>query len=164
MSRAVVFAYHNVGVRCLSVLLAGKVDVPLVVTHDDSADENIWFESVAALAEEHNIPFVTPDDPNRPDIIERIRDLAPEFIFSFYYRRMLGAELLACASRGALNMHGSLLPKYRGRAPVNWADAPLTSSRPQRISNFRLTAIGPSPAPAPVPSMSTTIVLSTSLR
>ncbi|WP_342347315.1 formyltransferase [uncultured Nitrospira sp.] len=121
MTRAVVFAYHNVGVRCLSVLLAGQVEVPLVVTHDDSSDENIWFESVAALAEEHSIPFVTPEDPNRPDLIERIRKLAPEFIFSFYYRRMLGAELLACASRGALNMHGSLLPKYRGRAPVNWA-------------------------------------------
>ena len=121
MTRAVVFAYHNVGVRCLSVLLAGHVEVPLVITHDDSADENIWFESVAALAEEHKIPYMTPDDPNRPEIIERMRALAPEFIFSFYYRRMLGAELLSCASRGALNMHGSLLPKYRGRAPVNWA-------------------------------------------
>ncbi len=47
--------------------------------------------------------------------------LAPDFIFSFYYRHMLPAQLLRAARRGAYNMHGSLLPKYRGRVPVNWA-------------------------------------------
>ena len=47
--------------------------------------------------------------------------LAPDFLFSFYYRSMLAAPMLAAARRGALNMHGSLLPRYRGRAPVNWA-------------------------------------------
>src|SRR4029077_2264040 len=50
-----------------------------------------------------------------------VQGLAPDFIFSFYYRAMLQAPLLAAARRGALNMHGSLLPNYRGRAPVNWA-------------------------------------------
>jgi len=50
---AVVFAYHNVGVRCLKVLLAQGVDVRLVVTHADNPAETIWFESVAALAAEH---------------------------------------------------------------------------------------------------------------
>ena len=53
MSRAVVFAYHNVGVRCLSVLLAHGVKIPLVVTHTDNPDENIWFGSVAELAALH---------------------------------------------------------------------------------------------------------------
>ncbi len=121
MPRAVVFAYHNVGVRCLSVLLAHGVDVPLVVTHRDSPTENIWFASVAALAALHDIPAVTPDDPNTPDLWSRIAELAPDFIFSFYYRNMLQAPLLALARRGAYNLHGSLLPKYRGRVPVNWA-------------------------------------------
>ena len=50
MTSAVVFAYHNVGVRCLSVLLAHGVEVPLVVTHRDAPGETIWFDSVAALA------------------------------------------------------------------------------------------------------------------
>ena len=50
MSRAVVFAYHNVGVRCLLVLVAHGVEVPLVVTHADNPSENIWFDSVAELA------------------------------------------------------------------------------------------------------------------
>jgi methionyl-tRNA formyltransferase len=121
MSRAVVFAYHNVGVRCLSVLLAHGVDVALVVTHRDNPKENIWFDSVAELAALHGIPVITPDNPNTPEVIERIRDLKPDFFFSFYYREMLKKELLEIPARGALNMHGSLLPKYRGRVPVNWA-------------------------------------------
>lgn len=118
---AVVFAYHNVGFRCLSVLLAHGVKVPLVVTHTDNPEENIWFDSVARLAAEHDIPVITPDDPNTPEIVEQIRALQPDFLFSFYYRNMLKAPLLAIPKRGALNMHGSLLPKYRGRVPVNWA-------------------------------------------
>lgn len=121
MSRAVVFAYHNVGYRCLSVLLAHGVEVALVVTHRDNPKENIWFDSVQQLAELHGIPVITPDNPNVPEVVERIRSLQPEFFFSFYYREMLKRELLEIPVRGALNMHGSLLPKYRGRVPVNWA-------------------------------------------
>lgn len=121
MSRAVVFAYHNVGVRCLSVLLAHGVDVACVVTHDDNPNETIWFDSVAALAALHDIPVVTPDDPNDPAMVAELAALQPDFLFSFYYRQMLKAPLLALPKRGAYNMHGSLLPKYRGRVPVNWA-------------------------------------------
>jgi methionyl-tRNA formyltransferase len=121
MSRAVVFAYHNVGARCLEVLLAHGVDVPLVVTHADDPRETRWYASVAAAAAEHGIPAIMPVDPNTPDCVARIAALRPDFLFSFYYRRLLSPALLALAPRGALNMHGSLLPRYRGRAPVNWA-------------------------------------------
>ncbi len=121
MTRAVVFAYHNVGVRCLEVLLAQGVDVPLVLTHEDNPGETIWFDSVARVAMRHGIPVMTPQDPNAPEVVERIAACRPDFIFSFYYRMMLKANLLALASRGALNIHGSLLPKYRGRVPINWA-------------------------------------------
>jgi methionyl-tRNA formyltransferase len=121
MARAVVFAYHNVGVRALKVLLAHGVDVPLVVTHEDSPGETIWFDSVADAAAEYGIVAIKPADPNAPAIASRVAALAPDFVFSFYCRSMLKPPLLACASRGALNLHGSLLPKYRGRAPVNWA-------------------------------------------
>lgn len=119
--RAVVFAYHNVGVRCLQVLLARGVDVALVVTHEDSANENIWFGSVASVAADHGIDVVTPADPKAPELFDAVNRLAPDFIFSFYYRHMLPVDLLALAKRGAYNMHGSLLPKYRGRVPTNWA-------------------------------------------
>ena len=121
MTSAVVFAYHDVGVRCLSVLLAQGVRVELVVTHEDNPGENIWFGSVAALARRHGVAVITPQDPNAPAVVAQIRALAPDFLFSFYYRNMLGPELLALPRRGAYNMHGSLLPKYRGRVPINWA-------------------------------------------
>jgi methionyl-tRNA formyltransferase len=118
---AVVFAYHNVGVRCLKVLLAHGVEIPLVVTHEDAPGETIWFESVATTAAEYGLPVLTPADPNAAEIVAQIADCRPDFLFSFYFRLMLKAPVLALARQGALNMHGSLLPKYRGRAPVNWA-------------------------------------------
>ncbi|MDR2000044.1 MAG: formyltransferase [Zoogloeaceae bacterium] len=121
MTRAVVFAYHDVGVRCLKVLLAQGVDVALVVTHEDSPDENIWFGSVAATAAEYGIPVATASDPNTPEFIARLQTLHADFLFSFYYRHMLKPAVLATAKRGAYNLHGSLLPQYRGRVPINWA-------------------------------------------
>ncbi|APV50664.1 formyltransferase [Betaproteobacteria bacterium GR16-43] len=118
---AVVFAYHDVGVRCLSVLLDEGVDVKLVVTHEDDPKETVFFGSVRELATRRGVAVETPADANAPEFVERLRALAPDFIFSFYYRKMLSPAVLATAKRGAFNMHGSLLPKYRGRAPVNWA-------------------------------------------
>ncbi len=121
MTSAVVFAYHNVGYRCLQVLLDHGIDIREVITHADNPNENIWFDSVAELARANGISVSMPDDPNTPEFIAHLAALKPDFIFSFYYRMMLSPELLALAPRGAFNMHGSLLPKYRGRVPVNWA-------------------------------------------
>jgi len=120
-TRAIVFAYSNVGARCLRVLLAHGVDIPLVVTHADNPDETLWFERVADVATDSGLDVTMPHDPNTPEFIARMAGLKPDFIFSFYYRLMLSPALLALAPRGAFNMHGSLLPKFRGRAPVNWA-------------------------------------------
>jgi methionyl-tRNA formyltransferase len=119
LTHAVVFAYHDVGVRCLRALLEAGVRVPLVVTHRDDPAEGRWFGSVAALSRSRGIE--TLEDPDAAEVQRRLQSLQPDFIFSFYYRRMLPAEWLAAAKRGAYNMHGSLLPKYRGRSPVNWA-------------------------------------------
>jgi methionyl-tRNA formyltransferase len=121
MSSAVVFAYHNVGVRCLKVLLAAGVDVRLVVTHEDNPDERIWFASVRQLCAENEITCIAPADPNTPELAAQVAALGADFLFSFYYRQMLHAPLLQAVRRGAYNMHGSLLPRYRGRVPVNWA-------------------------------------------
>ena len=118
---AVVFAYHDVGVNCLKALLSAGIQVDLVVTHQDDPNENVWFGSVAKLCEEQGIPYITPNANQLMDLVPQIQKLAPDYLFSFYYRHMIPAELLACAKIAALNMHGSLLPKFRGRAPVNWA-------------------------------------------
>lgn len=118
--KVVVCAYHNVGYRCLEELLRQGADVAMVFTHEDSPGEEIWFSSVRELAEEHDIPWRTTDI-NTPENIALLREIAPAFIFSFYYRNMIGQEVLDIPCNGALNLHGSLLPRYRGRAPVNWA-------------------------------------------
>jgi methionyl-tRNA formyltransferase len=118
---AVVFAYHNVGVRCIKALLAAGIEIKLIVTHEDNPNENIWFGSVAQLAADYEIPCITPDNPNTPEVEAQIVALNVDFLFSFYYRNMLKAPLLSAPRQGAFNMHGSLLPQYRGRVPINWA-------------------------------------------
>ena len=120
-ARAVVFAYHDVGVRCLKTLLSAGVQVPLVITVRDDPHETRWFASVAETARDYGLPLLVPDEVNTPQLLAQVARCEPDFLFSFYYRSMLGEALLAEARRGALNIHGSLLPKYRGRAPVNWA-------------------------------------------
>jgi methionyl-tRNA formyltransferase len=118
--RAVVLAYHDVGCAGLEELLAQGDEVLAVFTHEDDPSENVWFGSVAALARARGLPVFVPEDVNRPEWIERIRALEPTILFSFYYRRMIAPEILGIPPLGALNLHGSLLPGYRGRAPVNW--------------------------------------------
>jgi len=121
VTRAVVFAYSEVGVRCVRELLAQGIEIPLLFTHADDPGESRWFASVAELARERGLHAVTPEDPNTPAWVRAARESRPDFLFSFYYRHMLKAPWLEVAPRGALNMHGSLLPAYRGRAPVHWA-------------------------------------------
>lgn len=119
-NRLVVCAYHNVGYRCVSELLCQGAEILLIFTHEDSPTEEIWFDSVRELAEQRGIPCLT-SDINEPQNVARLREIAPDFIFSFYYRNMIKSHVLALPRRGALNLHGSYLPKYRGRVPVNWA-------------------------------------------
>jgi methionyl-tRNA formyltransferase len=121
VTRAVVFAYSEVGVRCVRELLAQGVEIPLLLTHADDPGENQWFASVQQLAEAHGLRVETPINPNTPEWIAAGAAANPDFLFSFYYRFMLEKAWLAVPRRGAFNMHGSLLPKYRGRAPVHWA-------------------------------------------
>ncbi len=118
--KLVVCAYHNVGYRCIEELLRQGAKISLIFTHEDSATEQIWFSSVRELAETHKIPCLT-SSINEPENIERVRQIAPDFLLSFYYRTMIKPELLEIPARGALNLHGSYLPHYRGRVPVNWA-------------------------------------------
>ncbi|HEY1268650.1 MAG TPA: formyltransferase [Candidatus Binatia bacterium] len=116
-----VFAYQDVGYECLDFLVQSRADICAVVTHADDPKEEIWFRSVADLARRRELPLYFPENPNAADFVDTIRRAAPELIFSFYYRRILSNALLSIPRLGALNLHGSLLPRYRGRTPVNWA-------------------------------------------
>jgi len=121
MPGIVVFAYSEVGWACLDELLARGHDVRLVATHQDDPGENKWFRSVAERAKAAGIETTILEAKDGPFLETRIAAIAPDLILSAYYRRMIPMRVLDRAKRGAVNMHGSLLPKYRGRAPANWA-------------------------------------------
>ncbi|MCE0798824.1 bifunctional UDP-4-amino-4-deoxy-L-arabinose formyltransferase/UDP-glucuronic acid oxidase ArnA [Buttiauxella sp. S04-F03] len=118
--KAVVFAYHDIGCAGVNALVAAGYDITAIYTHPDSPSENHFFGSVARTAAEHGIPVYAPDDVNHPLWVDRIKSAQPDVIFSFYYRNLLCDEILNSATVGAFNLHGSLLPHYRGRAPLNW--------------------------------------------
>ncbi|MGG5839065.1 bifunctional UDP-4-amino-4-deoxy-L-arabinose formyltransferase/UDP-glucuronic acid oxidase ArnA [Huaxiibacter chinensis] len=118
--KAVVFAYHDIGCAGINALVAAGYDIAAIYTHPDSPSENPFFGSVARTAAEQGIPVYAPEDVNHPLWVNRIQSLQPDVIFSFYYRHLLCEEILNSASVGTFNLHGSLLPAYRGRAPLNW--------------------------------------------
>ncbi|MEI8037712.1 MAG: formyltransferase [Verrucomicrobiota bacterium] len=119
--RILFFGYSEVGHACLELLLERGDHVIGLITHEDAPDETIWFKTPALAAREHAIPVHTPQSVNTPEWIEKIAAMQPDLILSVYYRQMIGPEILAIPALGAFNMHGSLLPKFRGRAPINWA-------------------------------------------
>jgi UDP-4-amino-4-deoxy-L-arabinose formyltransferase/UDP-glucuronic acid dehydrogenase (UDP-4-keto-hexauronic acid decarboxylating) len=118
--KAVVLAYHDIGCVGIEMLLKHDIEIAAVFTHVDDPQENLWFHSVAELAAAHNIPVFAPEDINHPLWVRRIKGLAPDILFSFYYRHMVKPAVLEIPPAGCLNLHGSALPKYRGRCPVNW--------------------------------------------
>lgn len=115
----VVFAYHDVGCMGIRTLKALGIDVARVYTHEDDPGENHWFGSVTKTCAELGIVCTTAN-PHLPEEIAAIRAIAPDAIFSLYYRDMLKESVLSLAKHGGFNLHGSYLPRYRGRAPVNW--------------------------------------------
>ncbi|HVU25369.1 MAG TPA: formyltransferase [Opitutus sp.] len=119
--RILFFGYSEVGYECLSLLLERGDNVVALITHEDNPHEKIWFKTPAVAARERGIPVFTPESVNNDEWRQKIAALQPDLILSVYYRNMIGTKILALPRLGAWNMHGSLLPSYRGRAPVNWA-------------------------------------------
>ena len=119
--RILFFGYSQVGYECLSLLIERGDCVIGLFTHEDNPNEKIWFKTPAVAAREKGIPIFTPEKIGTPEWIERISAMKPDLILSVYYRNMISTKILGLAPLGAFNMHGSLLPRYRGRAPINWA-------------------------------------------
>jgi len=118
--RILVFGSSDVGYRCLEYLIARGENVVGCYTYSDAAGPGGWPPSLVPLCAAHGVPTWT-DVRWTAEEVFHARTLAPDLVFSFYYRELLPPEVLALPRLGAFNMHGALLPKYRGRAPVNWA-------------------------------------------
>ena len=119
--RILFFGYSDVGHDCLELLLSRGDNVVALITHEDNPQEKIWFKTPALAARARGVPVHTPEKAGTPEWVERIAQMRPDLILSVYYRNMITTRILGLAPLGAFNMHGSLLPKYRGRAPINWA-------------------------------------------
>lgn len=118
--KTVVFAYNNMGLVALEALVRHGYDIEAVFTHEDDPNENRWFGSVKNWAVQKNITVHTPEEVNSPQWITKIAAINPDIIISCYYRKMICHEILDLPRIGAFNLHGSYLPAYRGRCPVNW--------------------------------------------
>ena len=121
MTRLAVFAYSGTGYACLRLLLDRGERIVFLATHRDDPTEKRWFPSVAELAKSRGVEPIVLENPLDPQWAARLKVARPDLLLSVYYRRVLPDEMLAVPPLGAFNMHGSLLPKFRGRAPVNWA-------------------------------------------
>ena len=118
---SVVLAYNNIGCAGIKALLDNEIKISAVFTHKDDSQENIFFESVAELAALNNIQIFAPEDINESIWVEKIKELKPDILFSFYYRKIIKPAILDIPPKGCLNLHGALLPKYRGSAPIQHA-------------------------------------------
>lgn len=119
--RVLFFGYSQIGHRAVHLLAERRDDVLAVVTHRDDPQENRWYKTPAEAAFEHAFPLLYAEDIG-PEGVEKLAEcLVPDLILSVFYRDLLPDRVLATARTAALNLHPSLLPAYRGRAPLNWA-------------------------------------------
>lgn len=121
MIKIAVFGYGLVGHTCLKALIDAKETIVGVFTHPDAPGESLWFPSVAQLAKDHHIPVIATESPKDPQVFAALQEMRPDLLFSFFYRKMIPEIILDIPRLGSFNMHGSLLPRFRGRAPINWA-------------------------------------------
>ena len=108
----------------LKELIAAGAPISLVVTQPDrprGRGRKMIAPAVKLLAEAEGISVFQPQKVKSAEAIERIAELAPACIVVVAYGQLLSAEILALPHLGAVNVHASLLPKYRGPAPINWA-------------------------------------------
>lgn len=110
-------------VESLDLLSKEGFEIPLVITQPDRPGnrKKMTPTPVKVLAQELGIETITPENVNDPEIVERIKEIHPDFIVVVAFGQKIGKDLLEFIGEKILNVHSSILPKYRGAAPINWA-------------------------------------------
>jgi methionyl-tRNA formyltransferase len=112
------------GIPCLDALKASSHRIALAVTQPANPagrGRKPQPTPVAQWAAAHAVPFAETDSVNSPEMVTRIADSRPEVLVVIAFGQKIGPELVKLPAKGAINVHASLLPKYRGAAPINWA-------------------------------------------
>ncbi|MGB9840198.1 methionyl-tRNA formyltransferase [Thermovenabulum sp.] len=111
-------------VPSLNVLLENKYDVIAVVTQPDKPKgrkQILTPPEVKVQALKFNIPVLQPEKVKQPDIVKKLEELKPDLIVVVAFGQILPQSILKIPAIGCINVHASLLPKYRGAAPIQWA-------------------------------------------
>ena len=112
------------GIECLNALNSSDHNVQLVVTQPPNPAGRGRKPNptpAARWANTNSIPFIETDNANTPEMIEKIAAYKPDLIVVIAFGQKVGNDLINLPPKSAVNVHGSLLPKYRGAAPINWA-------------------------------------------
>ena len=107
----------------LQRLIERGEDILAVVTQPDrpkGRGQQLAPPPVKVLAERHGIPVMQPAKVRAPEFIELMKELAPDLIVVIAFGQILPKTLLEIPRHGCINVHASLLPRYRGAAPINW--------------------------------------------
>jgi methionyl-tRNA formyltransferase len=117
--RIIFFGNHDVGIASLETL-AHNADVVGVVAHPVDPEEGSRYASLYDFAVKNNLPVIRGTGKEF-SVFEFVQRLCPDLIWVTDYRYILPNQLISASKLGAVNLHPGLLPKYRGRAPINWA-------------------------------------------
>ncbi|MHC4911764.1 MAG: methionyl-tRNA formyltransferase [Planctomycetota bacterium] len=112
------------GIECLNALAASSHAPPLIITqppHQAGRGRKPRPTPAAAWAKDHSVEFIETEDVNTPEMVGKITALGPDLIVVIAFGQKIGNTLINLPPKGAINVHASLLPKYRGAAPINWA-------------------------------------------
>jgi methionyl-tRNA formyltransferase len=119
-SGVVLFIYSELGFNLLKIILKKKIKIHLVITHINKKKERIWYPSCSELCKKRKINYIYFEKTSFDRIYNIIKDQNVSCILSAYFRKLLPEKILNVPKYGAVNLHGSFLPYYRGRAPANW--------------------------------------------
>jgi len=120
--RVVFFGAVHEAMPALQVILRADVELVAVVTPPSARARTLsGFVDLESVAVENRVPVVRTADANDPRTVDLLSRLDPDLFVAVGWTRLLGDALLAIPCRGCVGFHASLLPRHRGRAPVNWA-------------------------------------------
>lgn len=122
--RIVYFGSACFGIPCLDALLHSGHELAHVFTqpaHRAGRGQKPRPTDVAQWAEKNHVPCTEAEDINEPEMIKQVESCYAQLLVVIAFGQKIGPELVGWHKKGAINVHASLLPKYRGAAPINWA-------------------------------------------